>query len=151
MAAPGALIPAKPTLRHRLRARRLRGPIPLIGRDVHIAGEVTLGDGCVIGDGTRIEGKVEIGPGAVLGERCRLIGQAGITLGRNVLVGDGAVFTDFSPVTADAELPTREQGLAAEAIVVGDGARIGHGACLLRGARVKPGGEVAPHAVAGRR
>ena len=151
MAAPGALIPSKPTLRHRLRARRLRGPIPLIGRGVRIAGDVSLGDGCVIGDGSRIEGTVEIGPGAVLGERCRIIALTRITIGRNALCGDGVVMTDFSADPTDAERPTREQELSAEPILVGDGARVGHGACLLRGALVKPGGEVAPHSVTGHR
>lgn len=151
MAAPAALIPGKPTLRHRLRARRLRGPIPLIGRGVRISGAVVLGDGCVIGDGSRIEGPVRIGEDAVLGEGCRLVALAGIEIGRRALLGDGVVLTDFGPNVDESDRPTRAQGLRAEPIAVGAGARVGHGACLLRGARVKAGATVAPHAVVGRR
>lgn len=157
MAAPAAPIPASPTIRHRVRLARLRARgvtihgTPLIGRDVTITGDVVLGDKASLGDGTQISGKVAIGEGAVLGERCRLVALAGITVGRNALLGDGVVLTDFSPNTQDSERPTREQGLTAQPITVGDGARVGHGACLLRGARVKAGGNVAPHAVVGRR
>ena len=88
-----------------------------------------------------------IGEGAVLGERCRLVAHEGITIGRNALLGDGVVLTDFEPDPADPERPTRKQALKAKPITVGDGARIGHGACLLPGARVKPGGSVAPNTV----
>ena len=159
MAAPAALPPARATLKHRLRLARLRGVevhgTPLIGRGVSISGTVALGDQAVIGDGTRIEAhagaSITIGDGAVLGEKCRIVAMQSITIGRNALLGDGVVLTDFSPAYADTERPTREQGLTAEPIEVGDGARIGHGACLLRAARVRPGGEVAPHAVVGRR
>ena len=159
MAAPAALIPARATLKHRLRLARLRGVevhgTPLIGRGVRIRGNVVLNDQTVIGDGTRIEAhpgaSVTIGEGAVLGEKCRIVALTGITIGRNALLGDGVVLTDFAPNVTDPERPTREQGLQAEPIDVGDGARVGHGACLVRGARVKPGGEVAPHAVVGRR
>jgi acetyltransferase-like isoleucine patch superfamily enzyme len=158
VAAPAALIPARATLRHRLRLARLRGVevhgTPLIGRGVRISGNVVLNDRSSLGDGTRIDathGTVTIGEGAVLGEKCRLVAMKSITIGRNALLGDGVVLTDFAPETTDNERPTREQGLTAEAIEVGDGARIGHGACLLRAARVKAGGQVAPHAVVGRR
>ena len=160
VAAPAALIPASPTLRHRARLAKLRARgveihgTPLIGRHVTITGDVALNDKASLGDGTNLQaigGRIEIGPGAVLGEKCRLVALAGITVGRNALLGDGVVLTDFSPGTRDAERPTREQGLSAQPIAVGDGARVGHGACLLRGARVKAGANVPPHAVVGRR
>lgn len=152
MAAPAALIPDRPTLRHRLRARRVRSDgTPMIGRDVRIAGDVFIGDRASVGDGTTIEGNVRIEAGAVLGERCRIVAFAGVAIGRNALLGDGVVLTDFSPTYDDVERPTRAQPLRAEPIEIGAGARVGHGACLLRGARVPPGGDVAPHSVTGRR
>jgi acetyltransferase-like isoleucine patch superfamily enzyme len=144
-------------VKHRLRLAKLRAQgvriegTPLIGRDVRIRGNVVLNDQASIGDGTQINGNVTIGEGAVLGEKCRLIAFSGITIGRRALLGDGVVLTDFAPTTTDAERPTREQGLQAEPIEVGEGARVGHGACLLRAARVQAGGEVPPHAVIGRR
>ena len=153
MAAPAALIPEGPTLRHRIRIARLRARgveihgTPLIGRDVKVTGPVVLSDKSSIGDATTLSGPVTIQEGAVLGERCRLIAHEGITIGRNALLGDGVVLTDFEPNVNDPERPTREQGLGARSIEVGDGARIGHGACLLPGARVKPGGSVPPNTV----
>ena len=156
MAAPAALIPPAPTLRHRLRLARLRARgvtiegTPMVGRGVEIHGAVALGDGASIGDGTSIvarSGRVEIGPGAVLGERCRIVAFAGVRIGRRALLGDGVVLTDFEPNHEDVERPTREQGLTARPIEVGEGARVGHGACLLPGARVTAGASVAPHAM----
>ena len=153
MAAPAALIPESPTLRHRLRLARLRARgveihgTPIIGRDVTVTGAVVLGDKSSVGDGSQISGPVTIGEGAVLGERCRAIAHEGITIGRNALLGDGVVITDFDPDPTDSERPTRKQALKAKPITIGNGARIGHGACLLPGARVKPGGSVAPNTV----
>lgn len=153
MAAPAALIPESPTLRHRLRLARLRARgvgihgTPLIGANVTVTGPVVLSANTSIGDGTTLSGPVTIGEGAVLGERCRVIAHEGITIGRNALLGDGVVLTDFAPDPLDPERPTREQPLKAKRIEVGDGARIGHGACLLPGARVKAGGSVAPNTV----
>jgi acetyltransferase-like isoleucine patch superfamily enzyme len=163
VAAPAALIPASPTLRHRVRLARLRVKgveiegTPLVGRDVRIeigSGTLLLGDSSSIGDGTTItvhHGRVEIGEGAVLGERCRIVAHAGVTVGRNALLGDGVVLTDFSPIAGDPERATRAQGLEAQPIAVGDAARVGHGACLLGGAQVPAGGKVAPHSVVGTR
>ena len=153
MAAPAALIPAQPTLRHRLRIAKLRARgveihgTPLIGSDVKVAGSVVLNANSSIGDATVLSGPVTIGEGAVLGERCRLVAHEGITIGRRALLGDGVVLTDFEPQPTDSEAPTRKQSLSTKPIRVGDGARIGHGACLLPGAEVKVGAAVAPHTV----
>ena len=153
VAAPAALIPEGPTLRHRLRLAKLRARgvtihgTPLVGANVTIAGPVVLNANSSIGDGSTLRGNVTIQEGAVLGERCRLIAKTGIAIGRNALLGDGVVLTDFEPDPGDAERPTRDQPLRTAPIAVGDGARVGHGACLLAGARVKPGGSVAPNTV----
>ena len=153
MAAPAALIPAAPTLRHRIRLARLRARgveihgTPLIGADVRVTGPVVLSDKSSIGDGSTITGPVTINEGAVVGERCRLVAHERITIGRNALLGDGVVLTDFDADPGDHERPTRAQPLRTRPIEVGDGARIGHGACLLPGARVKPGGTVPPNTV----
>jgi acetyltransferase-like isoleucine patch superfamily enzyme len=153
VAAPAALIPAQPRLRHRLRLAKLRGRgleihgTPIIGANVRITGPVVLNANASIGDATQIHGPVTVGEGAVLGERCRLIAHESITIGRNALLGDGVVLTDFEPGPLDPERPTRSQTLRTKPIAIGDGARIGHGTCLLPGARVKPGAAVAPNTV----
>ena len=153
VAAPAALIPETPTLRHRIRVARLRARgvriegTPFIGANVRITGAVVLEANSSIGDGTTLSGPVTIGQGAVLGERCRAVAHEGITIGRNALLGDGVVLTDFAPDPVDPDTPTRTQPLKTKPIQVGDGARVGHGACLLPGVRVKPGGSVPPNTV----
>src|ERR1700710_161092 len=104
VAPPTSLPPARPTLRHRLRARRadtvpgvvVHG-LPLLGRDVvldvHDGACLELGDGCVLMDGCRVYARgsgvrVEIGPGAVLGERCLVRALAGVRLGAGCELAD---------------------------------------------------------------
>lgn len=152
-ATPPALAPAQFAMRHRwrlFRARR-RGVVAdgraYLGRGVEIAAPVRLGADAVIGDGCRIVGPVTIGAGTVVGEKCRLIAQAGITLGRGCLLGDGVAITDFEPVVADVERPVREQGLRAIPVKIGDGARLAHGACIGPGGDVRPGAAVGAHLV----
>ena len=115
----------------------------VIGRDVQLevlhGGELVLGDGCRIGDHTRIVvqgGRVEIGAGATLGERCTIVAHERVTVGARARLDDGAVLVDFDHVIDDVELPIRAQPLVSSPIVVGDGARIGLCAGVLRGVTV---------------
>ncbi|HEY1539285.1 MAG TPA: acyltransferase [Solirubrobacteraceae bacterium] len=131
-----------------------RGRDVAIGRDarleVNAGAQLVLGDGCRIGERTRIvvqAGRVEIGAHGVLGERCTLVAVCAITIGARAQLGDGVVLVDFDHVIADVERPIRVQGLESTPIVVGDGARIGFGASLLRGVSVGAGATVDPHAV----
>jgi acetyltransferase-like isoleucine patch superfamily enzyme len=112
--------------------------------------QLVLGDGCRIGARTRIvvnQGRVEVGAGAVLGPRCRIIAHAGVTIGPGAHLEEGAVVVDFDHVFDDVERPIRTQALHAAAVTIGDGARIGLGASLLRGVSVGAGATVGPHAV----
>lgn len=163
MAGPVALPPASFGLRQRARLLRARGSRglevhgrPLLGRDVVIevdpGARIVLHDGCVIGDGTRLYargGTLTVGEGAVLGERCRLVALDSVTIGTRAVLGDGVVLADYSLRTDEVERPLREQGVAASPIGIGDGARVGHGACLLSGARIAAGATVGPHEVVG--
>ena len=97
--------------------------------------------------GVEIEGTPLIGRDVTI----EIAGGGTLSLGDGSSLGDGVVLTDFTPNAGDVERATREQGLTAEPIAVGDAARVGHGACLLRAATVEPGGSVAPHAVVGNR
>ena len=160
-AAPADPVPARPTLRGRLRAARLRsrsgvtlGREAIVGRgvraDVARGARLEIGDEVALGAGTRLivrEGEIRIGAGSVLGGRCVLVAHAGIEVGRRCLLGDGVVIVDADPVFTDPERPTREQGLVSGRVALGDGARIGHGAALLRGVRIGPGAAVGAHAV----
>ena len=158
---PSALPPSRPTLRHRLRARRARRApgvriegLPLLGRavvlDASDGGSIELADGCVLMDGCRIHargGAVRIGAGAVLGDRCVLISHAGIEIGERAILGDEVLVQDFEQLYTDVEQPVRLQGVTAEPVVIGAGARVGVAAALQRGVNVRPGAVVGPRAV----
>lgn len=162
-APPGALIPTRRTLRHRLRAlraRALRGVgvegTPLLGRgvvlDVAPGARLVLGDGCVLLDGCRLHargGELRVEAGAVLGERCAIVAHAEVELGAGCRLGDGVVACDAAPAHADVERPVRQQGLRVAPVRVGARARIGPGAVLEAGAHVRPDGAVGAHRVLG--
>ena len=126
----------------------------VLGRHVRLelgaGAQLVIGDGCRIGDRTRLvvqQGRVELGAGARLGERCTVVAHAAVTIGAAAWLEDGAVLVDFDHVIDDVELPIRAQPLVATPIVIGEGARIGLGAGVLRGVTVGAGAIVGPHAV----
>jgi acetyltransferase-like isoleucine patch superfamily enzyme len=166
--APGYLPPVTPPaapppsgLLARLRARRagLRRGVSAaagaaLGRavvlDVAPGAAIRLGQGCAIGERCKLqarEGTIAIGAGAVLGARCTLTAHAGIEVGDNAVLGDEAVAIDFDHRYADVEQPVRLQGLVAEPVRIGAGARIGARAALQRGVAVGENAEVAALAV----
>jgi acetyltransferase-like isoleucine patch superfamily enzyme len=160
LSPPPAGLPRRRRLDALRLARLRRRPGLAVGTGVRIGrgvefdlgpgSRVVLGDGCAIGDGARILvrwGTIAIGPGAVLGERCTLLSHASITVGAGAVLGDGAFAVDFDHGTADVEAPIRLQPLETTPVTVGEGARIGHGANLLRGVRIGEGAVVGAHAV----
>jgi acetyltransferase-like isoleucine patch superfamily enzyme len=165
MTAVAALPPTRPTLRHRLRARRAAGlegvtvqGTPLIGRgvvlDVGAGARLVLGDHCVLLDDCRLHargGEVRIGERALLGERCVVHCHERVEIGREAVLADGVAVTDFAHGHADVERPIRGQPLQSAAIVVGEGARVGIGAVLQPGAQVPANAVVPPNTVVGGR
>lgn len=142
----------------RLRRERLervrRGDDVVLGRGARLraapGAQIVLGDGCVIGAATRIvvqAGRVEIGAGALLGERCTLVAHSAIAIGAGAQLGHEAVIVDFDHVIEDVERPIRTQPLTSAPVTIGDGARIGLGASVLRGVSVGAGAIVEPRAV----
>lgn len=140
--------------------RSSRRPGVRYGRDVRLGrrvqltvlhgGELLIGDGCRIADRTRIVvqgGRVEIGAGTTLGERCTIVAHERVTIGAGAWLEDCAVVVDFDHVIDDVELPIRAQPLVASPIAIGDRARIGLGAGVLRGVSVGAGAVVGPRAV----
>lgn len=118
--------------------------------DAALDGRIVLGDGCAIGAGCRLlvrGGVLEIGAGARLGERCTLLAHGSIAVGEGAMLGDGAMAVDFDHETADVEVPIRLQGLIPDAIAIGARARLGQGACVLRGITIGEDAEVGAHAV----
>lgn len=125
-----------------------------LGRDVRLeagdGGRIVLGEDCSLGDGCRVlarSGTVTIGDGVAMGERCTLLAHAEIAVGDGVRFGDGVLVVDFDHGTGDVERPVRLQPLELAPVAVGDGAVLGHGACVLRGVAIGAGAVVGAHAV----
>ena len=127
-----------------------------------IAGSVALGEdvvvhhpslvnlyGCRIGDQTRIGSFVEIQKHAVIGARCKISSHSficeGVTLGDEVFIGHGVVFTnDRYPRAATPD--GRLQGTGDWQVIP---TRIGRGASIGSHATLLPGIVVGEHALVG--
>ena len=108
-----------------------------LGRDVSVAANAVIEDGCVIGDGCTI------GPGTVLeancrlGRSCRLYANVslgyGVSLGDRVIVHPGAVIgaDGFGIAFADDHWEKVPQ---LGGVVIGDDCEIGANTCIDRGA-----------------
>lgn len=112
-----------------------------LGRDVKIYSFVNA-YGCEIGDESRIGAFVEIQKGVRIGPRCKVSSHSflceGVTLGANVFIGHGVMFTnDKYPRATNAEgSPQSEADWTVVPIVVGRGASIGSNATILAGVSI---------------
>jgi carbonic anhydrase/acetyltransferase-like protein (isoleucine patch superfamily) len=140
-----------PGVRHWLQQRRWGATL---GRGTRIevarGGRLVVGTDVTIGAGTRIAvraGTLTIGDHARIGERCDIVVHDGVTIAPGARIESWVSITDFAPVYADPERPTRLQGLATKPVSVGERAVVDHAANLTAGATVRPGTRVAPHEV----
>jgi acetyltransferase-like isoleucine patch superfamily enzyme len=92
-------------------------------------------------------GTLRIGDGAWIGERCAIVVHEHVDIAPGARIEDWVSITDFEPVFDDPERPVREQGVAARAITIGEGAVVDLAANLTAGAVVAPRTRVAPHEV----
>jgi acetyltransferase-like isoleucine patch superfamily enzyme len=98
-----------------------------------------LGRWCWIGHGTKIrahEGTVSIGAKTVLGQECTISAFQHVSIGRECVIADRAMFIDFDHGMVEVERPIREQGIYKRDTRVGNNVWIGYGACILRGVTV---------------
>jgi len=130
-----------------------RGAAVRLGAGVELEvhdGRIVLADGCSIGDGCRLVVRgatLEIGAGAQLGARCTLLAHAAIRVGAQAVLGDGVMAVDFDHDTTDPEIPIRRQGHRLGPVSIGPRARLGPGACVLRGITIGEDAVVGPRAV----
>jgi acetyltransferase-like isoleucine patch superfamily enzyme len=106
-----------------------------IGRDAR----VELGRWSWLGEGTKIrchEGVVSIGAKTVLGQECTISAYQRVSIGRECVVADRAMFIDFDHGTVEVERPIRLQGIYKRDVQVGNNVWIGYGACILRGVTI---------------
>ncbi len=127
-------------LKARLRGRLVTdGPCfigPGVTFEVGDDARVVLGRWSWIGDGCKLRvhaGQLEIGAKTVVGQECTFSTWESITLGRECIVADRAMFIDFDHAVMLIESPIRQQGLYSRPVRVGHNVWVGYGACFLRG------------------
>ncbi len=106
-----------------------------IGPDavVHLGRWSWIGHGCKI---RAHEGEVRIGAKTVLGQECTISAFQHVSIGRECIVADRAMFIDFDHGVVDVEAPIRQQGIYKRDVRIANNVWIGYGACLLRGVTV---------------
>src|ERR1700741_4542922 len=95
-----------------------------------------LGRWSWIGHGTKIrvhEGEAEIGAKTVLGQECTISSFQHVSIGREGIVADRVMLSDFDHGVTEVERPIRLQGIYKRDVRVSHNVWIGCGACVLRG------------------
>lgn len=93
--------------------------------------------GCSIGDDSKIGSYVEIQKGAIIGMRCKISSHSficeGVTIGNDVFVGHGVMFTNdkYPKASLNGRLITSEWTLMPT--IVEDGVSIGSNATIICG------------------
>jgi acetyltransferase-like isoleucine patch superfamily enzyme len=145
---------------------RLRRPEDItLGARVFVEADVLLegGEGgLVIGDDSMVmrgctlqvynhrslpHAGIKLGRRTFVGEHTLMRGQGGITVGDNVLFGPGVQVLAVNHVTADPNVPIRDQGITAEGIRIEDDCWIGAGAIVLDGITIGRGACIGAGAV----
>lgn len=112
---------------------------PKLQLQVGRSGRLSFGRFVWVGHGTKIrchEGEVEIGAKTVIGQECTFSAYQRVSIGRECVIADRAMFIDFDHNVANVEQPIRKQGIYKRDVVVGSNVWIGYGAQILRGVTV---------------
>ncbi|MBF0590352.1 MAG: N-acetyltransferase [Magnetococcales bacterium] len=131
-----------------------------VGKDVRLGEGVVIHHpdllnlyGCTIGDQSKVGGFVEIQKNATIGRRCKISSHTfvceGVTIGDEVFVGHGVMFTNdlYPQATADSgDLQTEEDWVVIPTRVL-DRASIGSHATILPGLTIGQGALVGAGAV----
>jgi acetyltransferase-like isoleucine patch superfamily enzyme len=159
--AKGMLTPNYLRLYARLALRKLRH-----GRRLAVDGIAFIGPGCTIqigetgrlelgrwswiGHGCKLrahEGLISIGAKTVIGQECTISAFQHISIGRECVIADRAMFIDFDHGMVEVERPIRLQGIYKRDVSVGNNVWIGYGACILRGVTIGDNAVVGASAV----
>jgi acetyltransferase-like isoleucine patch superfamily enzyme len=159
--AKGMLTPNYLRLYARLALTKLRH-----GRRLAADGIAFIGPGCVIqigekgrielgrwswvGHGCKLrahEGLISIGAKTVIGQECTISAYQHVSIGRECVIADRAMFIDFDHGMVEVERPIRLQGIYKRDVRVGNNVWIGYGACVLRGVTIGDNAVVGTNAV----
>lgn len=105
---------------------------------------------CWVGNRTKLRshgGFIRIGSKSVLGEEITFSCYEEISIGRECIIADRAMFIDFDHIVEDPEQAIRKQGLYSKPVRVGNNVWIGYGASILRGVTIGDGAVIGTYAV----
>jgi acetyltransferase-like isoleucine patch superfamily enzyme len=141
-------------LKLRFRGRLQTDGLCFVAPDVQFeigrGARVHLGRWSWIGHGTKIrahEGEVRIGAKSVLGQECTISAFQHVSIGRECIIADRAMFIDFDHGVVETERPIRDQGIYKRDVRIGHNVWIGYGASFLRGVTVGDNCVVGTYAV----
>ena len=132
----------------------LRGMV-FLGRNVEVHcrpgfGRLEVGRWVHIGDGNSIrchEGSLRIGDKAVFGKDNTINCYLDVEIGAATLIADWVYICDFDHVTADINLPIKDQGIVKSPVRIGPDTWLGVKVSVLRGTRIGRGCVIGAHAV----
>lgn len=146
------------TIRNRRHVRLGRDTV--IGQGVTIDGlsrrGVVLRDGVTVDQGAVLRGSgvirnlgvgILVGPRTSIGAFNVILGQGGVRIGADCLLGPSVTVVSENHVYMDPHRPIREQGEVRAETVIGDDVWIGAGAVVLSGATIGAGAVIAAGAV----
>jgi acetyltransferase-like isoleucine patch superfamily enzyme len=131
-------------------------------KGVSLGAHVTVDQGAILrGSGVirNLGEGILIGPRTSIGAFNVILGQGGVRIGADCLLGPSVTVVSENHVYIEPDVPIREQGEVRAETVIGDDVWIGAGAVILGGARIGAGaviaagavvrGEVAPREIVG--
>jgi len=101
--------------------------------------KLVLGRWSWVGNGCKIrvhEGEVRIGAKTVIGQECTFSVFQHVSIGRECIVADRAMFIDFDHGVVEVDRPIRMQGIYKRDVRIGHNCWIGYGAAVLRGVTI---------------
>jgi acetyltransferase-like isoleucine patch superfamily enzyme len=113
-------------------------------------GRIELGRWSWIGHGCKLrahEGLISIGAKTVIGQECTISAFQHVSIGRECVIADRAMFIDFDHGMVEVERPIRLQGIYKRDVRIGNNVWIGYGACVLRGVTIGDNAVVGTNAV----
>lgn len=107
-----------------------------IGSNTMLGPQLTLSAGMAPGQECITNPVVSIGDRCLIGKGSGIVGHFSITIGDDVWTGHHIYITDQNHGYEDVTRPISQQIQPERAVVIGDGAWIGHGSVILPGAHI---------------
>ncbi len=82
------------------------------------------------------EGEVRLGAKSVMGQECTISAFQHVSIGRECIIADRAMFIDFDHGMVEVERPIRLQGIYKRDVRIGHNVWVGYGVCVLRGVTI---------------